>query len=170
MPLWSALSRALPGLRFARERVQRFLSRPRRPRDGAIRLDRRHVYILPTATGAGFALLLVAMLLTSLNYNVSLGFLLTFLLAGVMASAMWQTHRNLVDLEVRGAVGEPVFAGRAVNVSVALANATAWARVGVETGARDAASAESSLDAHDGTLTALSFGAQPRGWFRLPRL
>lgn len=110
------------------------------------------------------------MLLTSLNYNVSLGFLLTFLLAGVMASAMWQTHRNLVDLEVRGAVGEPVFAGRAVNVSVALANATAWARVGVETGARDAASAESSLDAHDGTLTALSFGAQPRGWFRLPRL
>ncbi|AST30604.1 DUF58 domain-containing protein [Ralstonia pseudosolanacearum] len=170
MPLWSALSRALPGLRLARERVQRFLSRPRRPRDGAIRLDRRHVYILPTATGAGFALLLVAMLLTSLNYNVSLGFLLTFLLAGVMASAMWQTHRNLVDLEVRGAVGEPVFAGRAVNVSVALANATAWARVGVETGARDAASAESSLDAHDGTLTALSFGAQPRGWFRLPRL
>ncbi|QWQ14325.1 hypothetical protein KN198_17840 (plasmid) [Ralstonia solanacearum] len=121
--------------------MQRFLSRPRRPRDGAIRLDRRHVYILPTATGAGFALLLVAMLLTSLNYNVSLGFLLTFLLAGVMASAMWQTHRNLVDLEVRGAVGEPVFAGRAVNVSVALANATAWARVGVETGARDAASA-----------------------------
>ncbi|MGD7276922.1 hypothetical protein ACQCQ7_16025, partial [Ralstonia pseudosolanacearum] len=89
MPLWSALSRALPGLRFARERVQRFLSRPRRPRDGAIRLDRRHVYILPTATGAGFALLLVAMLLTSLNYNVSLGFLLTFLLAvGVLNSAV----------------------------------------------------------------------------------
>lgn len=51
MPLWSALSRALPGLRLARERVQRFLSRPRRPRDGAIRLDRRHVYILPTAPG-----------------------------------------------------------------------------------------------------------------------
>jgi len=103
----------LPGVRFARARVQRFLQRPRTPREGRIRLDRNHVYILPTAAGGGFALLLVVMLLTSLNYNVSLGFLLTFVLAGVGASAMWQTHRNLVDLEVRGAAGEAVFAGHA---------------------------------------------------------
>jgi uncharacterized protein (DUF58 family) len=112
----------------------------------------------------------MVMLVTSLNYNVSLGFLLTFVLAGVGASAMWQTHRNLVDLEVRGATGEAVFAGHAVNVNVALGNATAWARVGVETTAREAAPTESSLDAQDGTVAALSFGAQPRGWFRLPRL
>ena len=89
--------------------MQRFLQRPRKPREGRIRLDRNHVYILPTASGAGFALLLVVMLVTSLNYNVSLGFLLTFVLAGVAASAMWQTHRNLVDLEVRGAAGEAVY-------------------------------------------------------------
>ncbi|KHK55848.1 hypothetical protein PI87_12670 [Ralstonia sp. A12] len=165
---------ALPGIRFARARVQRFLQRPRKPREGRIRLDRNHVYILPTAAGVGFALLLVVMLITSLNYNVSLGFLLTFVLAGVAAAAMWQTHRNLVDLEVRGAAGEAVFAGHALNVSVALANVTAWARVGVEVSAHDvalpAAPVEAALDAHDATVAALAFAAQPRGWFKLPRL
>jgi len=164
----------LPGVRFVRARVQRFLQRPRMPREGRIRLDRNHVYILPTVAGAGFALLLMVMLLTSLNYNVSLGFLLTFVLAGVAASAMWQTHRNLVDLEVRGAAGDAVFAGHALNVSVALANVTPWARVGVEVSARDvalpAAAVETSLDAQDAIVAALSFADQPRGWFRLPRL
>ena len=161
---------ALPGVRFARARVQRFLQRPRKPREGRIRLDRNHVYILPTASGAGFALLLVVMLVTSLNYNVSLGFLLTFVLAGVAASAMWQTHRNLVDLEVRGAAGEAVFAGHALNVSVALANVTPWARVGLDVSAREAAPVEAALDAQDATVAALAFAAQPRGWFKLPRL
>jgi uncharacterized protein (DUF58 family) len=161
---------ALPGVRLARTRVQRFLQRPRTPREGRIRLDRNHVYILPTGAGASFALLLIVMLLTSLNYNVSLGFLLTFVLAGVAASAMWQTHRNLVDLEVRGAVGEAVFAGHALNVSVALANVTPWARVGVDVSAREAAAVETSLDARDAIVAALSFAGQPRGWFRLPRL
>jgi len=160
----------LPGIRFVRGRVQRFLQRPRTPREGRIRLDRNHVYILPTAAGAGFSLLLVVMLLTSLNYNVSLGFLLTFVLAGVATSAMWQTHRNLVDLEVRGAAGDAVFAGHALNVSVALANGTPWALVGVDVGARDAAAVETSLDAQDAIVAALSFADQPRGWFRLPRL
>ncbi|MBA9844169.1 MAG: DUF58 domain-containing protein [Ralstonia sp.] len=160
----------LPGVRFARARVQRFLQRPRTPREGRIRLDRNHVYILPTAAGGGFALLLVVMLLTSLNYNVSLGFLLTFVLAGVAASAMWQTHRNLVDLEVRGAAGEAVFAGHALNVSVALANVTPWARVGVDVSAAQAAAVETSLDAQDAIVAALSFADQPRGWFKLPRL
>jgi len=160
----------LPGVRFVRARVQRFLQRPRMPRDGRIRLDRNHIYILPTVGGAGFALLLMVMLLTSLNYNVSLGFLLTFVLAGVVASAMWQTHRNLVDLEVRGATGEPVFAGHALNVSVALANVMPWARVGVDVSAREAATVETSLDAQDAIVAALAFADQPRGWFRLPRL
>ncbi|WP_439894230.1 DUF58 domain-containing protein (plasmid) [Ralstonia sp. 25C] len=160
----------LPGIRFARARVQRFLQRPRAPREGRIRLDRNHIYILPTAAGAGFALLLMVMLLTSLNYNVSLGFLLTFVLAGVAASAMWQTHRNLVDLEVRGAAGDAVFAGHALNVSVALANVTPWARVGVDVSARDAAAVETSLDPQDAIVAALSFADQPRGWFKLPRL
>ena len=160
----------LPGVRFARARVQRFLQRPRTPREGRIRLDRNHVYILPTAAGAGFALLLMVMLLTSLNYNVSLGFLLTFVLAGVAASAMWQTHRNLVDLEVRGAAGDAVFAGHALNVGVALANVTPWARVGVDVSAAQAAAVETSLDAQDAIVAALSFADQPRGWFKLPRL
>ncbi|WP_204320436.1 hypothetical protein, partial [Klebsiella pneumoniae] len=83
----------LPGVRGrCRKRCTRARAK-RTPREGRIRLDRNHVYILPTAAGGGFALLLVVMLLTSLNYNVSLGFLLTFVLAGVAASAMWQTHR-----------------------------------------------------------------------------
>ena len=48
----------------------------------AITLKRRRIYILPTRFGLVFGALVFAMLLGSLNYGASLGFVLTFLLTG----------------------------------------------------------------------------------------
>ena len=43
------------------------------------------------------------MLLTSLNYALSLGFVVTFLLAGLVAAALLHTFRNLAGIELRAA-------------------------------------------------------------------
>src|SRR5690606_23369553 len=56
-------------------------------------LNRRRVYILPTRQGAAFGALLFAMLLGSMNYSSSPGFLLTFSLAALAFVAMNHTHR-----------------------------------------------------------------------------
>lgn len=61
-----------------------------------------------------FGLLLLIMLVTGINYQNSLIYLLTFLLGAIFVAAMHQTHRNLVGLELilvragEGFVGESV--------------------------------------------------------------
>ncbi|BAZ92620.1 uncharacterized protein FOKN1_0216 [Thiohalobacter thiocyanaticus] len=75
-------------------------------------LDRRNIFILPTATGLGFVLLLLLLLLGAINYNNNLVFALTFLLAGVGVMAMLQTWRNLAGVRLELATAAPVQCGR----------------------------------------------------------
>ncbi|APZ42685.1 DUF58 domain-containing protein [Acidihalobacter ferrooxydans] len=61
-------------------------------------LDRRRLFILPSGAGLAYAALLVVLLLFAMNYNNNMMFAFTFLLGGIGANAMWQTHRNLLGL------------------------------------------------------------------------
>ena len=83
------------------------------PEHGAIVLGHRRVYIVPSRLGWLFAGTLGILLVGSINYALSLGFGLAFLLAGVGLAGMVHTTRNLVRLSVRAARCEPVFAGDA---------------------------------------------------------
>ncbi len=76
-------------------------------------LGQRNIYILPTRAGLVFALTLVVMLLASINYQLNLGYALTFLLAGTGVVSMHLTHGNLRGLTLhlkpvgRGFAGQP---------------------------------------------------------------
>ena len=48
-----------------------------------MRLTQGRIYILPTRAGAVLAVTLILMLLGCINYNLGLGYVLTFLLTGV---------------------------------------------------------------------------------------
>lgn len=99
--------------RKARQRWKAWINR-RIPRDDQRRLDRRSVFILPSAAGLVFGLLLLVMLLTGINYQNSLIYLLTFLLAALFVAAMHQTHNNLSGLDLallqpgEGFAGDPI--------------------------------------------------------------
>ena len=67
---------------------------------GSTQLTHRNVYILPTRTGWFFAGLLLVLLVLSINYQLNLGYLLTFLLAGSAMMAMHVTHNNLRGLRL----------------------------------------------------------------------
>ena len=82
-----------------------------RPNQAPALLSRRHIYILPTRFGWLFLIVLLAMLFGSINYTLSLGFVLTFLLAGMGNMAMLHTWRNLAHLTVESHRAQPVFAG-----------------------------------------------------------
>ncbi len=106
--------------------------RPRRPVNGVLTLERRYLYILPTRSGLGFAVLLLAMLTTSLNYNISLGFALTFLLAGIGMACMWMAYRNLLDLEISAGPVSPAFVGDAAPFALHVSHRENDARIGIE--------------------------------------
>ncbi|MFW5969414.1 MAG: DUF58 domain-containing protein [Halofilum sp. (in: g-proteobacteria)] len=114
----------LPGTGFARRLrstiATRWLARrvPREP--PRIRLHRRRLFILPTALGYMFALTLALLLLGSLNYGASLGFAVTFLLAGAGALAMVHTYRNLEGVELTFTPPPAVFAGERLRLPVRL--------------------------------------------------
>jgi len=91
-------------------------------------LHRRRTYILPTGLGVGFGLVLFAMMLASMNYNSSMGFGLTFLLAGLGLVAMHWCHQNLAGLRVRGFKVKPAFAGQPLRLELFAENISSGAR------------------------------------------
>ena len=95
---------------------------PRAPEAGVIELVQRRVYILPTRQGAIFAAVLLMMLLGAINYNLSLGFVLTFLLTAMAFNGMLFTFRNLARLHVSGGRTHAVFAGGSAQFTLNLAN------------------------------------------------
>jgi uncharacterized protein (DUF58 family) len=57
-------------------------------------------------------LTLLVLLIGSINYQLNLGYLLTFLLAGSAAAGTWISHRNLLGLQLEVKAGPAVFAGQ----------------------------------------------------------
>ncbi|HLL12772.1 MAG TPA: DUF58 domain-containing protein [Rubrivivax sp.] len=85
-------------------------------------LGQRNIYILPTRAGLTFALTLIVMLLASINYQLNLGYALTFLLAGAGLVSMHVTHSNLRGLTLHLRPPAPVFAGDAALLEVVVTN------------------------------------------------
>jgi uncharacterized protein (DUF58 family) len=94
-----------------RDRVGDWIFPPNGPENAPVSLSQRRVYILPTNAGLLFAMTLLLMLIGSINYNLSLGYGLTFLLTGTAVVCMLHTWRNLAHLQLAPGKSEPVFAG-----------------------------------------------------------
>ncbi len=73
---------------------------------------RQRVYIFLTRYGLIFSINLLVMLLGAVNYNNSLAYALTFLLAGLFMVSMLHTYNNLRGLIINTAPADPVFAGQ----------------------------------------------------------
>jgi uncharacterized protein (DUF58 family) len=85
------------------------------PERGTVTLVHRRVYILPTRLGWMYCATLAVLLVGSINYALSLGFALTFMLAGLALVGMVHTARNLVGVAVSVGRITPVFAGDTVH-------------------------------------------------------
>src|SRR3982751_3383452 len=72
----------------------------RLPLSDTTTLTQRNVYILPTRPGFMLGATLVVLLVASINYQLNLGYLLTFLLAGCVAVGMHVCHGTLRGLSM----------------------------------------------------------------------
>ena len=73
---------------------------------------RKRLYILPTRHGIAFFLILVLTLTGAINYENSLAFMLTFLLASICFLGMIYSHQNINNLIFRSSPAKPVFLGQ----------------------------------------------------------
>ena len=105
-----------------RERVGDWIFPPKGPEIGPVALGQRRVYILPTGGGLMFGVTILLMLVGSINYNLSLGYVLVFLLAGNGMVSMLHTWRNLARISLRPGKAAPVFAGELAGFHVQVEN------------------------------------------------
>src|SRR5829696_8032835 len=108
----SAAASSLPSLNpaaFVRARFRAWVQ-AHQPRTDTLLLTQRNVYILPTRAGWMFGLTLLVLLVASVNYQLNLGYVLTFLLAGSGVVSMHLTHATLRGLTLHLKPVAPVFA------------------------------------------------------------
>jgi len=86
-------------------------------------LTQRNIYIVPTRAGLMFALVLLVMLLATINYQLSLGYVLTFLLAGAGFVSMHLTHGTLRGMTLHLKPPASGFAGQPMMLEIVLAGA-----------------------------------------------
>jgi uncharacterized protein (DUF58 family) len=86
-------------------------------------LTQGNIYIVPTRAGLVYAITLGVMLLASINYQLNLGYVLTFLLAGSGLMSMHLTHRTLRGLTLHLRPPQAVFAGEPAPLEIVVYSA-----------------------------------------------
>jgi len=152
-------------------------------------LTQRNVYILPTRAGWMLALTLFVLLIASINYQLNLGYLLTFMLAGAAVVGMHVTHGNLRGLTMNLIAGradsmtatsqnagslQSIFAGSIAQIEVRLSHARKRQRPSIGLALLDNTHAThwawADVPAQGSTTLNVAFKAQRRGLHRVPDL
>ena len=61
----------------------------------------RNIYVLPSPAGCVLAITLMVLLIASINFQLNLGYALTFLITGSALASLWMGHRNVRGLALR---------------------------------------------------------------------
>ncbi len=139
-------------------------------RDNSVTLTRRRIYILPTYYGLLFSMLLMLLLVGATNYNNSLGFVLTFLLASVGLVSILHTYRNLHHLKVSAGKAKATFCGATASFQLLLENPGKNRRNTICVRFKGQLPAAINLSPNETTEIKLTTPATQRGWQPLEKI
>ncbi|TFW29198.1 DUF58 domain-containing protein [Duganella callida] len=139
---------------------------------GTVVLTMRRVFILPTRAGLAFAVLLLVMLIGALNYNLGLGFALTFFTGACAVADMYLTAKNLAFLQLSAGRAQAVFAGEEAQFELFLHNSSRQDRFAVWLGFQADGEPRQAVDvpAAGSAALRLSASTRHRGWLTAPRV
>ena len=106
---------------FFRKRFQQWFE-ARLPLTDSMLLNQRNVYILPTKAGWMMVVTLLVLLVASINYQLNLGYLLTFLIGGSVLVGMHIGHANLRKIAMNIVAPQAYFTPAIVNFELILNN------------------------------------------------
>jgi uncharacterized protein (DUF58 family) len=132
-------------------------------------LHHSRIYILPTTRGLALMATLVIMLLTSMNYALSLGYAMTFLAGGMVAAALLATFRNLAGLAASPLGAGEAFAGGDLEFTLSLASGSRQ-RIGITVAGRQGMPASVDLPPGATRPIQISIPAPKRGRLGLGRV
>jgi len=155
---------------FFRRQLEHWLQE-RLPLRDHTTLTQRNVFILPTQAGLMLGATLLVLLVASINYQLNLGYLLTFLLAGSALVSMQVSHATLRGLVLNLVAPEPVFAGTSAIIDVTLQSQRRSIRFGLGLAVADSGQwVWTDVPAQGSVTTQVAFKPAQRGWQRLPTL
>ena len=138
-------------------------------------LRQRNIYVLPSRAGLMLGMTLLILLIASINFQLNLGYALTFLIAGSALASLWMGYRNVRGVRLQLGTLQPVFQGERATVPVQLqltlgqyprhGLSLAMNRIQGKLGWVHA-------DIAPGHTTTVELGSVPhqRGWHRVPRV
>ena len=171
-----SLNAQRPTLNPASAVRQRFRAwwQARLPLSDTMTLTQRNVYILPTRPGLMLAATLLVLLVGSINYQLNLGYLLTFLLAGCAVVSMHVCHATLRGLTLSLLPPAPQFAGASAPLTVTLGNTRKTVRYGIGLAVLDAAPGDrwswTDVPAQGSCSVQVAFRPERRGLHPVPPL
>lgn len=157
-----------------RRHASKWLFRISAPETGEVFLRQRRVFIVPTHPGLLFFAMLATLFIGSVNYNLSLGFGFTFLLAACAFVDMHLTFRNLAHLHLAAGRTSPVFAGEEARFELRLIDRrnknryAIWLDFAADDRSERAQAADVAANASSTVM--LSTSATERGWLPAPRV
>jgi uncharacterized protein (DUF58 family) len=151
-------------------RATSFLRQLLRPAPDAtpVTLTQRRIYVLPTRPGLAFGLMLGVMLLGSINYGNSMGFVLTFLLGSLAVVSILHTWRNLAQLTISAGKRTAVFAGQDAHFEICLDNPSSIPRHAIGLRAGGVMGDFADVTPHQVACLTFSVPARQRGLLQAP--
>ncbi len=144
----------------------------RLPISDTLTLTQNNIYILPSRAGLMLAATLLVLLVASINYQLNLGYLLTFLLAGSVVIGMHVSHSTLRALQLSVAAPPAQFLGAGATFDVTLVNLRRSVRYGIGLAVLDEALlghwAWTDVPAQGMCTVRIAFQPARRGRQRLP--
>lgn len=90
----------------------------RNPIEHPLTLTRNHLFILPSRYGMIYTFVWLSLLLGAINYQLSMAFLLCFIMLGIGLMSAWQAHENLKDLMIRVKEPRDCFCGQETSLTI----------------------------------------------------
>lgn len=128
------------------------------------------IYIIPTRWGLLFGVMVFLLLLGSINYTLSLGYYLTFLLASLGVVAMFHTWLNFAHLKVEVLGSQPAFAGESAQIPLKITDDKNRTRYSIAAQFESNETVFADILAHQHHTLNVPINTQTRGWHRLPKL
>ena len=152
-----------------KQKFRTWLFRPK-IESGTVTLTQRCIFILPTRQCLALACVLVLMMLANINYNLSLGYVATFLLAMMAVISMLHTFRNLAHLEIYAGRSDPVFSGETAQFFLHFHNRSKLSRYHLCLRDDDGHTVSFDVPPQQETKVAFPVPATQRGWLKTSRL
>ena len=155
---------------FVRKRFRQWWQ-ARLPLTDTFSLTQRNVYILPTRAGLMLGATLALLLVASINYQLNLGYLLTFLLAGSAVVSMHVCHGTLRGITLHLTAPGECFLGSSALLDIHLASTRRSIRYGIGVSVQGGRHwAWTDVPAQGSATVQVAFAPVRRGLDRVPKL